>query len=292
MMAGAIVAPSLPLISEVFGEVENIAILSRLIITLPALFVAISAPFFGILTDRYGRKWLLLMSLALYAVSGTSGFLINNIYVLLLSRAFLGLAVGGIMTIATALIGDYFKGDERNSFAGMQGAFMGVGGMVFIALAGILADVSWHTPFLIYLFSVPVAILGIIYLYEPKITSEKKSVSPRAFKYDRKRVFSIYFLAFLGIVFFYMVPVQIPFLISSLDNVTNAHIGYAISLSTIPGSLAAMSYKRIKRVLSFRQIYQVSLFMMGIGYFIISQSSGYNTIVTGMLVGGIGTGTI
>jgi MFS family permease len=292
MMAGAIVAPSLPLISEVFSEVRNIALLSRLVITLPALFIAISAPIFGILTDKYGRKKLLLLSLTLYAVSGASGFLINNIYALLVSRALLGLSVGGILTIATALIGDYFKGDERNSFAGMQGAFMGIGGMIFIAFAGILADVSWHAPFLIYLFSVPVAILGVIYLYEPDVVSERKAVSPRSFDYDRKRVVIIYLLAFTGIVFFYMVPVQIPFLIGGLDDVTNAHIGFAISLSMIPGSLAAMSYKRLKRILSFRQIYQAALFMMGMGYFIISQSTGYTSIVMGLLVGGIGTGLL
>ena len=292
MMAGAIVAPSLPLISEVFKDVENIAILSRLVITLPALFIAVSAPIFGILTDKYGRKRLLLLSLTLYAISGSSGFLLNNIYVLLVSRAVLGLAVGGIMTIATALIGDYFKGDERNSFAGMQGAFMGIGGMLFIALAGILADVNWHAPFLIYLFSVPIAILGIIYIYEPEVDPEKKAVTPRAYDYDRKRIVIIYILAFLGIVFFYMVPVQIPFLIGGLEDATNAHIGYAISLSMIPGSLVAMSYKRLKRIFSFRQIFQLALFMMAIGYLIISQSSGYTSIVMGLLVGGIGTGLL
>lgn len=292
MMAGAIVAPSLPSISKAFSDVENIALLTRLVITMPALFIAFSAPIFGILTDRYGRKRLLLLSLILYAISGTSGVFLENIYFILIGRAFLGIAVGGVMTIATALIGDYFKGDERNSFAGLQGAFMGVGGMVFIAVAGILADVSWHTPFYIYLFSIPVTILGVIYLYEPEITkvSRKHKVKPEP--HNRKHAFVIYLLAFTGIVFFYMVPVQIPFLIGGLDNVSNAQIGYAISLSTIPGSLAAMSYKYIKKALTFRQIYQLALFMMGAGYLLISQSSGYTSIVIGLLVGGIGTGLL
>lgn len=292
MMAGAIVAPSLPSISEAFSDVENIALLTRLVITLPALFIAASAPVFGILTDKYGRKKLLLISLILYALSGTSGAFLENIYFILIGRAVLGIAVGGVMTIATALIGDYFKGDERNSFAGLQGAFMGVGGMVFIAVAGILADISWHTPFYIYLFSVPVIILGLIYLYEPEITKVARDKKIRPEPHNRKHAFAIYLLAFTGIVFFYMVPVQIPFLIGGLDNVSNAQIGYAISLSTIPGSLAAMSYKFIKKALTFRQIYQLALFMMSIGYLLISQSSGYNSIVIGLLVGGIGTGLL
>lgn len=292
MMAGAIVAPSLPSISKAFSDVENIALLTRLVITLPALFIAASAPIFGMLTDRYGRKRLLLISLILYAVSGTSGAYLENIYLILAGRALLGIAVGGVMTIATALIGDYFKGDERNSFAGLQGAFMGIGGMVFIAVAGILADISWHTPFYIYLFSVPVIILGLVYLYEPEITRTARAKQTKPEPHNRKHALIIYLLAFTGIVFFYMVPVQIPFLIGGLDNVTNAQIGYAISLSTIPGSLAAMSYKYIKKVLSFRQIYQLALFMMGIGYFLISISSGYTSIVMGMLVGGIGTGLL
>ena len=65
----------------------------------------------------------------------------------------LGLAVAGVMVSATTLIADYFKGDARANFMGLQAAFMGFGGVIFLSVGGFIADVNWRLPFLIYLFS-------------------------------------------------------------------------------------------------------------------------------------------
>lgn len=292
MMAGAVVAPSLPQIKSIFIDVDNIDLLSRLVITLPAIFIAVFSPIFGIMADKLGRKKLLLFSLLLYAIGGTSGYFLDNIYYILIGRAVLGIAVGGVMTIVTTLIGDYFTGDERNSFAGLQGAFVGVGGIVFISVAGIFADIHWQMPFLIYLFALPVIILGTLYLYEPDIISNQKEHLAETPTYDVKRAAIIYVLSFLGIIFFYMVPVQIPFLIGHLENSTSTDIGLAISLSTFSMALTAMSYKKIKRVLSFRQLFQLSMVFMSIGYVMIALSETYFGILSGLFVSGLGTGIL
>ena len=292
MMAGAVVAPSLPQIKQVFIKVENVEILTRLVITLPALFIAFFSPIIGRVSDRVGRKNILLFSLLLYGISGTSGFFLSNIYYILIGRAFLGIAVGGIMTLVTALIGDYFSGTERTGFAGIQGAFMGVGGIVFITMAGIFADIDWQMPFLIYLFSIPVLFLGIVYLYEPEKSEKSPDKNSSDNKYDKKLAFSIYILAFFGIVFFYMVPVQIPFLLSQIEGVSNAKIGYAISVSTLSGSLIAMKYNFLRKYLNYRQIFQIAMLMLGMGYLVISMSESYLSIISGLFIGGFGTGLL
>ena len=84
----------------------------------------------------------------LYGISGASGYALNNLYYILLGRAFLGIAVAGIMTVSITLIGDYFKDNKRNKFMGLQGVFMGLGGVFSISLSGILADINWNVPFL------------------------------------------------------------------------------------------------------------------------------------------------
>jgi MFS family permease len=56
MMAGAVMAPSLPQINEVFNKTPHAALLTRLVITLPALFIAIFSPLYGQLIDKTGRK--------------------------------------------------------------------------------------------------------------------------------------------------------------------------------------------------------------------------------------------
>ncbi|MEM7762019.1 MAG: MFS transporter, partial [Cyanobacteria bacterium P01_A01_bin.40] len=56
VMSGATIAPSLPAMQEHFADVENSALLVRLVLTIPALFIAIGGLFAGQLVDKIGRK--------------------------------------------------------------------------------------------------------------------------------------------------------------------------------------------------------------------------------------------
>ncbi|MCE7010339.1 MFS transporter [Kibdelosporangium philippinense] len=78
----------------------------------------------------------------LYALAGTAGYFVNDLYVLLATRALLGVAVGGIMTAISATITDWFEGARRASFLGPQQAFASLGGVIFLPLAGVLAAVD------------------------------------------------------------------------------------------------------------------------------------------------------
>ena len=65
ILANAIIAPSLPLISSTFKDVNNVEILTKLMLTLPALTIAIVAPLAGRLLDKIGRIKVLYISLAI-----------------------------------------------------------------------------------------------------------------------------------------------------------------------------------------------------------------------------------
>lgn len=120
--------------------------LVRLALPITSLAIVVSAPFAGLVADRIGRKPVLEGSLALYAVSGTAGYFIADRPALLASRAVLGLAVGGVMTGISALITDWFEGAERARFLGLQQAFASLGGVVFLPIAGVLAQTASGNP--------------------------------------------------------------------------------------------------------------------------------------------------
>ncbi|MBW4515852.1 MAG: MFS transporter [Timaviella obliquedivisa GSE-PSE-MK23-08B] len=141
VMAGATIAPALPAMRQYFSEVANADYWVRLILTAPALFIAIGAPIAGTIIDRFGRKGLLATSVFLYGLAGSSGFLLNEIGLMLLGRVLLGLSVAGIMTTATTLIADYYRDAARAQFLGLQAAFMGFGGVIFLTLGALLR--SW-----------------------------------------------------------------------------------------------------------------------------------------------------
>ena len=181
IMSVITISPALPQMVKVFSQVNNAAFLVKLVLTIPALMIAIFSPITGRLIDRYGRLRILWFSLVLYAISGSAGYYLNNIYQILVSRAVLGLSVGMSMTIVITLIADYFEGMERQKFVGLQIAFMSMGGILFIGLGGILADIGWRYPFLIYLFSLLVLPLAVMFLDEPKV-GEKRNQSDQPVK--------------------------------------------------------------------------------------------------------------
>lgn len=63
IMAGATIAPSLPAMREHFSALPQRDVLVRLVLTLPALVIALTSPLMGVLSDRWGRKPLLLAGL-------------------------------------------------------------------------------------------------------------------------------------------------------------------------------------------------------------------------------------
>lgn len=112
VMSGATIAPSLPAMQNYFADVANSALLVCLVLTIPALFIAMEGLFAGQLVDRLGRKPLLISSTLIYGLAGASGFVLNSLVTILAGRALLGLAVAGIMTGVTTLIADYYTGQK------------------------------------------------------------------------------------------------------------------------------------------------------------------------------------
>ena len=293
VMSGAIIAPALPEISRYFAG-DNTDFLTKLVLTMPALVIALLAPVAGYLTDRFGRKKLLIISLLIYGLAGTMGFLLDDLMLLLVSRAVLGVGVAGIMNVATTLIGDYFQGEERSRFMGLQASFMALGGVVFLNVGGILADWSWRGPFLVYTAALVILPFAIRFIVEPTLNEAKKQVTDRSndsARRQQKRVITfIYVMGFLGMIFFYMVPVQIPFLLTQQTEVSNTLVGLAVSVATVTGAIASMNYARVKARTTFANVYALSFLLMAAGYSIISLGDQYWLIAVGLAVSGFGTG--
>lgn len=292
VMAGAVVAPALPAIQNHFQNIPSAEILVRLIISLPGLFIALGGAPAGYLTDRFGRRDILIGGMLVYGLSGISGMWFENIYTILAGRAILGLSVAVIMTVAVSLVGDYYTGEERTRFLGTQSAFMALGGVVFINLSGIFADYSWRYPFLLYAFSLFIIPGVFFYITEPVKHPEKERDHDPSSSPFRKIVLYIYFLAFFTMAIFYVIPIQTPFYLSGFSGVNNTMVGFAISLATISGAIVAFSFKHIRHRLGHHSIFALTVLLLGAGYFILGISNSYLYSLTGFLIAGLGLGLI
>jgi len=295
VMAAATVSPALPAIQMAFQDFPNVELLTRLVLTLPALFIVFGAPLAGYIVDRFGRKRLLFFSALLYAIGGSSGLYAASMPELLIGRAFLGLAVAGLMTSVTTLIADYYEGETRSTFLGLQAAFMGLGGVVFLSLGGALAEIGWRFPFMIYLLALLLLPLIAFQLYEParivvskrEETTAEGAVTARHFR--GFLIFSYVTMAAVQIVF-YMIPVQLPFYLHDLVSDSAALAGLAIAAMSLFYSLASASFGWVNRRLHHVNTLVLAFGLIAAGYLLLSQADQWSSVLIGLLLSGTGLG--
>jgi len=290
VMAGATVAPSLPQMTLIFSEVPKAEFLTRLILTLPALLVGLGASFVGRAVDRYGRLKLLYLGLVLYAVCGTTGLYFNDLYAILAGRAGLGIAVALTMTSIGTLIGDYYTPPEQQRVFGIQSAFMALGGMVFVSTGGFLADYHWRAPFALYGLSIVILFFVLSVLREPK----KKKTSTLKSENTTSKIgtthYFIYFIAGFAMLLFYLIPVQIPFLVKALGVESNALGGLAIVMATLGGASTSLLFKRLRARFTPQQLLPLSFFCFGLGFSVVGQTENLVVLYAAMFFSGLGFG--
>ena len=168
VMAGAAVAPALGIIQGHFKDASPLQI--KFIVSMPALFIIIVNLLFTQVCRVLRTRTIALIGLLMYVVCGMGAFLVNDINVLLLLRAMLGMSVGLIMPLSTGLLAYYNPPEEVAKLMGLSAAMNQMGGVVATLLAGVLATIQWNYAFLVYALGLIVVVLVLLYLPNEKLT--------------------------------------------------------------------------------------------------------------------------
>ncbi len=288
IMAGATIAPGLPKMQVHFAAVPDAGLLVRLVLTIVALAVAVFSPIAGLIADRVGRKPLLIAGLLLYVIAGTSGLYLETLPALLFGRVLLGIAVSSIMTASSALVADYFVGEARGRFISLQSAFTSFGGVVFLPLGGVLADIGWHVPFAVYFAALLILPFAWLSLFEPprvQTLPNKQSSLPRL-------MWVLYALAFVQMLVFYLGPTQMPFLLQNVIGLQPSVTGYVVAVFTLAGALTALQYSNLRRRLPERSIAVIGFSLLGAGWLLFGVATNLPVVLLGMVISGVGGGLL
>src|SRR5699024_5593481 len=118
-------------------------------------------PVIGYLGDRFDKKKIYLISLAVFILGSLSGALSPTLPLIIISRAVQGIAGGLMMPIAMALIFNSFPKDERGLAMGLYGIAAMIAPAIGPTVGGIVIEFfTW--PFL-FLFNIPFALAGIFF---------------------------------------------------------------------------------------------------------------------------------
>ena len=290
MPAMAIISlvPVMPLLSQEFSSVSNSEALVPIALTIPALCVAIFSPIAGLLSDRIGRKMLLLFGLLGYAAVGIIPFFLTNLFQIIGSRFVLGIFEAVIMTVSTALIGDYFKGDAREKWIGIQIGAVSVSAIILIALGGALGEfLGSRGPFLLYLIALPIALLVFLKLFEPRAI-EKTSASGKNLPW--KTLLPLLIITLAVGVFFYTVIVSLGDILLLVEEVSPAQIGLIGAAVNLGVMIAASSFIKLKGNSSGPKLLAIGFALFSIGYVGMGVSSSIAGSVTAAIITSLGAG--
>jgi MFS family permease len=288
IMAGAVVAPALPAMREHFASLPNANVLVLLVMTLPGLVIAVAAPFMGLVADRFGRAKVLVFGLALFVASGASGYVLESLPAILVSRALVGVAVACVMTAATALLVDLTEGMARNVVIGQQIAATGLGGLIFPLLAGVLAQYDWRAAFLAYLL--PAILIPMAWSSVRDVIKPAQAPSSSLAEFPMARGLVTYALAVLGMIALYAVPLQIPYVLEGIGTSSPVMSGLEIGIASFSAALCSLLFGKLRAWFSPTSLVAISFAAIAVGYVIVSQSSDIATITVGLVVAGAGFG--
>ncbi|MDD3035786.1 MAG: MFS transporter [Candidatus Saccharimonadaceae bacterium] len=153
------------------------------VLTAYMITTTITVPIAGKLSDLFGRKIMLLIGIAVFAIGSLLGGMAAEMNQLILWRAFQGIG-GGIITANTfAIVGDLFAARERGKWQGLIGAVFGISSVAGPLIGGFLTEsnsvfgmtTNWRWTLLM---NVPVAVIAFIIIVSicPSFKTRKKPV--------------------------------------------------------------------------------------------------------------------
>lgn len=285
-MAIIALVPVLPLLMREFAGVPGAAVLVPMALTIPALCVALFSPVAGWLSDKVGRKRLLIAALVGYAGFGLLPLLLDDLRAILAARVALGVTEAIIMTVATALVGDYFTGERREKWVSIQIATASVSAIVLIAAGGALGEaLGSRGPFWLYLLALPVALAAAIILFEPAKTA---ATAPAAAGKAQGIALLVAITFGIGMLFYTLI-VQLGPVIEATGVTSPATIGLAGAAANLGVMAGSMLFGRLKGW-SGETLLSIGLPLVALGYVGIALSTSFALTAACAVVISIGNG--
>ncbi len=289
-MANATISPALPGLERLFADDSNAALLTRLLVPAPSLSVALFAPLAGIAADRIGRRAMLLAGVVLFVIAGCAGLVLPDLRWIFASRLVLGIAVALIMTAQTALIGDYFAGDDRNTLTGLQISARNFGGLVFISLAGWAAALSPRLPFAIYgLAGAFLPLMWLAIVEPPRIAAAPGATSisgDDGHPSWRGLLAALVMLQGVTNMIFFLMPTQISFFLETRGYESAVMTGTVLGLLMISGGGCALLYRRAQRAIGSTGIFAAGYAAMALGFLLLAgMASTPALLIAALLIG-------
>lgn len=289
VLGAVLIAPVLPKMQDHFDSVPGAKTLVPVVLTVPALALALLAPFAGVIVDRLGRKRLLVGATVLYALFGTAPLWLDSLGAIVVSRVLVGITEAAIMTCCTTLIGDYYTGRVRDRYLALQTMCASASATAFFVIGGAAGSAGWRAPFWIYAVGLLLAPLMATVL--PKLRQDASvEVTTESRPFPVRRLAGICALTVFGAMVFYTVPVETAYLLDDLGITSTGVIGLATALASAATVAGSIAFTKLPGTPTSRL--PVVFALCGTGFVVMGMASGPVLLIAGAVLNCLGTGVL
>jgi MFS family permease len=255
----------------------------------------------GVLTDMGGRRPTMVGSAVLFGLAGAAPFLLHSLPAILATRFVTAAAAAAIATIGQAMIGDHFPEAKRPGWMGLFVAVGMISGFLCFPVSGVLGEIGWRWPFLIYLIGLAIALFAVAGMpshapasktpHAAGAAAEAPKPAPtkaaaRAANYPVK----LFFLAFTTGPIFTLPSIYLSFYTHRFGYDGPSATSALLTVSAVLSACTALTYGGVRRRLSIRFIFGLGFGLGTLGLLVLALAPniwvcGVAMVMTGLAIG-------
>lgn len=185
----------IPIMPEFLGTFGVAGRALGLLIAMFSFAQFIFSPIAGNLSDKYGRKRIIIFGLLIYGFSQLAFSLSTELWMLYLARFFSGFGAAFIIPPTMAFVADITSPQNRGRGMGLLGASMSLGFMIGPGIGGFLSNISLYFPFYFAAAaSIIAAVVSLLLLPNPKPVLQGAATNENIFQQMRRSTQTSYFV--------------------------------------------------------------------------------------------------
>jgi MFS transporter, ACDE family, multidrug resistance protein len=295
----------IPVLPEMGEELNITPFQVSMIITVYSIVAILLIPIAGYLSDRFGRKKVIIPSLFIAGIggliSGWAAWQSENAFMLILvGRFFQGIGSSGAAPVVLPLVGDMFKSEEEvSSGLGLIETSNTIGKVLSPILGAFLASLVWFLPFwLIPVFSLLSILLVMFLVKSPNKEQDKQPFHEfvknikHIFQNEGRWLFAIFLIG--GIIMFVLFGIlfYLSALLEEKYGIKGVMKGFIIALPLL--ALSICSYIAGKRIKQNKVVMKwctfLAMIILGVSVFLITFTENVYFLLGALFIAGIGIG--
>ncbi len=294
VMGLIVLVPILPAMMAHYRDVPGVDYLIPLMLTLPALCVAVLSPVAGVVVDFFGRRKTCIGALVIYSIVGILPIFLESLSAIIISRVVLGAMEALVVISSTTLIGDYFHGRDREKWLANQTAVASLSSIFLALLGGALGSFGWRGAFAAYGVSIVFVIALLLWTWEPRKSDEplEEFAAPGA-RFPWSTILPISLLAIFGGTMFFTMQIQVSSMLSEYYAISSTSaLGLYSGLAGLSVAAGTLLYRRFTaRFITPTQLL-IAFGLLGVSYVLMNYSPTPQLFTTWLVVNQIGSGML